>query len=146
MRFFFFALIFISYCILCRSQPVSERGLKEKLLNTVHKVGDLLFKGRATIFDPVTEGGSQGACGPFSDKDSMIAAMNAKDYGDMSKKSHWCGKTLRIKYKEKMVKATVTDACPGCAKGCLDLTPAVWTKLETDTNIGIIDITWEEWD
>ncbi|CAO3691057.1 unnamed protein product [Rhizopus stolonifer] len=125
---------------LCTSQPVAERGLTSKLIKAVKSV---LYRGKATIFDPVTEGGSQGACGQYSNKHSRIAAMNAHDYGDMNKKSHWCGKKIEITYKGKKTHATVTDACPGCDKGCLDLTQAVWGDLESDFGIGIIDVTWK---
>lgn len=35
----------------------------------------------------------------------------------MNKKSHWCGKRLKICHKSKCTIATVTDACPTCDHG-----------------------------
>ncbi|KAI8989474.1 RlpA-like double-psi beta-barrel-protein domain-containing protein-containing protein [Pilobolus umbonatus] len=105
-------------------------------------VNNILNQGIATFFDPETEGGSQGACGPFADENSQIVAMNAAQYGPMNRKSPWCGKKLKIMYKDKYTVATVTDACPGCSEGSLDLTPAVWGQLERNYDKGIIPITW----
>ncbi|KAG2238075.1 hypothetical protein BDF21DRAFT_372615 [Thamnidium elegans] len=126
--------------------PVDKRGL---LGDTVHHavgaINRLLFHGIGTFFDPVNEGGAQGACGPYADVDSQIVAMNGDQYGDMSKKSSWCGKRVKICYEKKCTIATVTDACPTCDHGCLDLTPAVWGQLERDTNKGIIPISWGEY-
>lgn len=101
------------------------------------------FHGKGTWFIPSTEGGSQGACGDYNEDDDMIVAMNKAQYGKMSKESDVCGKMVRIKYKNKTVKAKVTDACPSCDYGSLDLTQRVFRKLEKDLDVGIIKITWE---
>ncbi|KAI8973831.1 hypothetical protein BDF20DRAFT_823751 [Mycotypha africana] len=127
---------------LVAARPIEERGIAGKIVKTVKK---LLFRGIGTFFDPVKEGGSQGACGPYADVHSQIVAMNAEQYGDMSKKSRWCGKKLKICSRKKCTIATVTDACPGCKRGCLDLTPAVWGQLESDYNKGVIPIEWHEY-
>ncbi|KAG2198898.1 uncharacterized protein EV154DRAFT_552085 [Mucor mucedo] len=128
------------------AKPVKKRGLLgDTVGHAVNTITRLLFHGRGTFFDPEREGGSQGACGPFADENSQIVAMNADQYGDMSRKSHWCGKRVKICYEKKCTVATVTDACPGCDHGCLDLTPAVWGQLESDTRKGIIPISWGEY-
>lgn len=57
---------------LVTAKPVQRRGLTDDLVNTVHK---LLHHGIGTFFDPVREGGAQGACGPYADKTSQIVAM-----------------------------------------------------------------------
>ncbi|KAI7902197.1 RlpA-like double-psi beta-barrel-protein domain-containing protein-containing protein [Cokeromyces recurvatus] len=125
------------------ARPLTERGLAGNIVNTVKK---LLHHGIGTFFDPESEGGAQGACGPYADENSQIVAMNAVQYGNLNKKSHWCGKKLKICSKGKCTIATVTDACPACKKGCLDLTPAVWGQLESDYNKGIIPIEWDIYD
>jgi hypothetical protein len=104
------------------AKPVEKRGLLGDTIKGVTKVvKKLLYSGKGTFFDPYSEGGSQGACGPYADENSQIVAMNAAQYGDMSKKSHWCGKQVLICYKGKCTVATVTDACPGCAHGNLEI-------------------------
>jgi hypothetical protein len=110
---FLVALLFT----ISEAKPVKKRGLLKDVTDTVHKVANLLFHGKGTFFNPAREGGSQGACGPYADETSQIVAMNAAQYGDMSKKSHWCGKKIKICYNKKCTVATVTDACPGCAHG-----------------------------
>lgn len=116
-------LLVTCFIVLClaistNAKPIERRGLLgntlKKVTNTVKK---LLYSGRGTFFDPPTEGGSQGACGPYADENSQIVAMNADQYGDMNTKSHWCGKQVEICYKDKCTIATVTDACPGCSHG-----------------------------
>ncbi|KAI8048047.1 RlpA-like double-psi beta-barrel-protein domain-containing protein-containing protein [Gilbertella persicaria] len=141
MKFQFIYLIVLLSLVFVSAQPIERRGLAGKLLKTVKKA---LFKGVATMFWPKSEGGSQGACGPYADANSQIVAMNHAQYGPMNKKSHWCGKKLRICYGDKCTVATVTDACPTCDHGCLDLTPAVWDQLYHDRAKGVLDVEWSE--
>ncbi|KAI9316849.1 RlpA-like double-psi beta-barrel-protein domain-containing protein-containing protein [Dichotomocladium elegans] len=110
--------------------------------NDLNKRG-ATYSGKATWFVPSTQGGSIGACGSYEADDDMIVAMNAKQYGNMSGKSSWCGKKLKISHKGKTVTATVNDACPECAYGSLDLTGPVFEKLG-DLNEGVLAITWQE--
>ncbi|ORY99118.1 RlpA-like double-psi beta-barrel-protein domain-containing protein-containing protein [Syncephalastrum racemosum] len=100
------------------------------------------FSGTGTWFIPSTEGGSEGACGGNNKDNAPIVAMNKEQYGDTSSKSQWCGKKLKITSGGKSTTATVTDACPECKKGDLDLTTAVFKKLG-DLDKGVLDITWE---
>lgn len=66
-----------------------------------------------TQFVPETEGGVYGACGPKENSNSMIVALNHKQYGNMNKKSKWCGKKIRISGPKGSVTAKINDACPG---------------------------------
>lgn len=101
------------------------------------------YKGTATWFKPASEGGSQGACGPEEDDYSRIVALNAPQYGSMSKKSSWCGKKIRITGPTgKSTTATINDACPGCDHGDLDLTPVLFKEIIGDMNKGVGEITW----
>lgn len=148
MKFQFLCTLFLVLCITLSTsaKPVKRGLLGNTLKGVTNTVKKLLFHGKGTFFDPPSEGGAQGACGPYADKDSQIVAMNGDQYGDMSKKSHWCGKRVKICYKSKCTVATVTDACPTCDHGCLDLTPAVWGQLEENTSIGVLPISWGEYD
>lgn len=100
------------------------------------------FSGKATWFVPSKEGGSEGACGVYNDDDAYIVAMNSDQYGDMDEVSDLCGKTVKIKYGDNSVEAKVTDACPECDYGSLDLTQAVFKELD-DLDTGVLDITWK---
>ncbi|KAI8052704.1 RlpA-like double-psi beta-barrel-protein domain-containing protein-containing protein, partial [Thamnidium elegans] len=100
------------------------------------------YTGTATWFKPASEGGSQGACGPEEDDDSYIVALNAPQYGNMSKKSSWCGKKVKITGPKGSVVAVVNDACPGCSHGDLDLTPILFKQVVGDMNIGVAKISW----
>lgn len=100
------------------------------------------FTGTGTWFLPASEGGPQGACGPKENNNSMIVALNVAQYGNTSKKSKWCGKKIKIKGPKGTVTAKINDACPGCKKGDLDLTPAVFKKVIGDMNKGVGKITW----
>lgn len=97
---------------------VDRRGLiKDTVHKTIKTIKKLLFHGKATFFNPEKEGGAQGACGPWADVNSQIVALNGDQYGDMSQKSEWCGKKVKICYEDKCTIATVTDACPTCDHG-----------------------------
>ncbi|GAB5594041.1 hypothetical protein Unana1_08941 [Umbelopsis nana] len=99
------------------------------------------YGGIATWFNPASQGGSTGACGPQEDDGSLIVALNAPQYGNMNQKSSWCGKKISITHAGKTVQATINDACPECAYGSLDLTPAVFNKLGNPV-VGELDIKW----
>ncbi|CAM0136500.1 unnamed protein product [Umbelopsis sp. WA50703] len=103
--------------------------------------GSQSFSGIGTWFIPATEGGSQGACGPFESNSELIGALNAPQYGDMSEKSSWCGKKVKVTSGGKSVIITINDACPECAHGSIDLTQAAFEKLGNLVT-GVLDITW----
>ncbi|ORZ06939.1 RlpA-like double-psi beta-barrel-protein domain-containing protein-containing protein [Absidia repens] len=110
--------------------PIEKRGKKKT------------YKGTATWFLPASEGGSTGACGPKEGNHSPIVALNHPQYGNMSKKSKWCGKKIRITGPKGSVTATVNDACPECKHGDLDLTPVLFKKVIGDMDIGVGKIKW----
>ncbi|KAG2187145.1 hypothetical protein INT44_004815, partial [Umbelopsis vinacea] len=105
-----------------------------------------LFSGLATWFTPNKggiEGGPLGACGPRQSNDDMIVALNAAQYGDMNKKSKHCGRKVLITGPNgKKATAVINDACPGCKKNSLDLTPVVFKKLGS-LDTGILKIKWK---
>ncbi|KAG2225041.1 hypothetical protein INT45_003241 [Circinella minor] len=101
------------------------------------------YSGTGTWFIPSTEGGSAGACGGDNEDDAQIVALNAEQYGDTDSESAWCGKKVEITSNGKTATATITDACPDCVTGDLDLTQAVFKQLNSDLDTGEIDITWK---
>ena len=102
------------------------------------------YKGTATWYKPKTEGGDEGACwGEKIDDDSEIVALNAEQYGNMSKNSKHCGRQVRITGPEGSAIATVIDACPGCEYGDLDLTPVLFKRVAGKMKKGVADIEWQ---
>jgi hypothetical protein len=76
---FFVCILLLFFVDFSSSKPIAKkRSLASKVIKVVKEVKNALIDGVATIFDPVTEGGSQGACGQYSDKHSMIAALVRK--------------------------------------------------------------------
>ncbi|KAI8379065.1 RlpA-like double-psi beta-barrel-protein domain-containing protein-containing protein [Radiomyces spectabilis] len=123
---------------LSSAQPIDKR--ESGVDKVVHTITGL-FKGSATFFHPVSEGGPIGSCGPKENDNSPICALNLHQYGDEDSKSHWCGKKVLIKHKNKQTTCTITDCCPGCGPNSLDLTPRVFSQL-AEYDIGVIPITW----
>ncbi|WAQ83629.1 hypothetical protein PtA15_4A77 [Puccinia triticina] len=80
------------------------------------------FSGKATYFAPGT-----GACGDTNSQSDFIVAMNQAQYEGGSP----CHKTVSIKNDAtgKTVQAQVTDKCPGCAFGSLDLSPSAFQAI-----------------
>jgi expansin (peptidoglycan-binding protein) len=102
------------------------------------------YSGKATWFMPSSpsEGGNVGACGPKMSDSSMVVALNHAQYGNMDKKSKYCGKKIKITGPHGTAYAKIEDACPGCGHGDLDLTPAVFKKVVGNMNIGVGKIKW----
>ncbi|KAI9493166.1 hypothetical protein BDB00DRAFT_929226 [Zychaea mexicana] len=103
-------------------------------------VSSIMLVGEATFFHPKEEGGEIGSCGPKENDKSRIVALNSKMYGSNSI-SKYCGKEVLIKHGDKETIATITDKCPMCGDGSLDLTPAIFEELGALVE-GVIDIIW----
>ncbi|KAG1453459.1 hypothetical protein G6F56_007570 [Rhizopus delemar] len=102
------------------------------------------YKGTATWYKPASEGGSQGACnGVHIDNSSYYVALNHAQYGNMNANSSWCGKKIKITGPAGSVTAKIMDACPGCGKNDLDLTPALFLKVVGSMTKGVGSITWQ---
>ncbi|KAG2201012.1 hypothetical protein INT47_006556 [Mucor saturninus] len=132
---FLFVLFILYFTRETASLPSAydERGVVDILSN--------IFRGKGTFFHPVTEGGAIGSCGPVANDHSRICAMNIKQYGQASKKSPWCNLQLRVSSGGRSTVCTVTDCCPGCAEGSLDMTPQVFNDL-AHPSVGVIPIEW----
>lgn len=113
-----FLLALFGLMLVAQAKPIDmeKRG---KVGDIVQALFDGLKTGKATWFHPVTEGGPEGACdGIKEDDDSSIVALSLDLFGDEDAVSDFCKKKVWIKNKKngKTVKATITDACPGCKK------------------------------
>ncbi|OAV89517.1 hypothetical protein PTTG_04128 [Puccinia triticina 1-1 BBBD Race 1] len=93
------------------------------------------FSGHATYFAPGT-----GACGDTNSQSDFIVAMNQAQYEGGSP----CHKTVSIKNEAtgKTVQAKVTDECPGCGFGSLDLSPSAFQAIG-NMEQGVLPISWQ---
>ncbi|EKM55664.1 uncharacterized protein PHACADRAFT_256446 [Phanerochaete carnosa HHB-10118-sp] len=79
----------------------------------------------------------QGACGATnSDSDSIVALNSAQFAGGSN-----CFQMITISYNGKSTQAQITDECPGCPYGGLDLTPGLFSFFASE-DAGIIYGTW----
>lgn len=92
------------------------------------------YAGVATHYDAAD---GNGACtyGPTSDL--MIAAMNHSDY----ETAKACGAYISVRAGGASVTVRVTNECPECAPGALDLSEQAFAKLAA-LNAGRISVTW----
>jgi expansin (peptidoglycan-binding protein) len=80
-----------------------------------------------------------GNCSFPADSTRMVAAMNAVDYDNAS----WCGACLAVSGPSGDVTVRVTDQCPGCKKGDLDLSKEAFAKIAA-LSAGRVPISWHE--
>ncbi|PLW34210.1 hypothetical protein PCASD_15019 [Puccinia coronata f. sp. avenae] len=121
-----FLAFFMSHALLTVSRPYATKEARAL---------ERRYSGKGTWFIPDT-----GACGDVNSKSDYIVAMNYAQYQNGSP----CHKMVVIKNKSnsKVVKAKVTDECPSCAYGSLDLSPAAFQALG-DLDTGVLPISWE---
>lgn len=94
------------------------------------------FSGDATYYTP-----GMGACGWTNSESDKIVALNVDQFGSTSNGNENCGKKIKIEYNGKEVEVEVTDKCPGCKYGDLDLSPAAFDELADEAE-GRIQINW----
>ncbi|CAG8723683.1 11588_t:CDS:1 [Ambispora leptoticha] len=98
--------------------------------------------GDGTYFNP-----GLGACGEQDNDSSMIVALAAPDFDPSTpngnpNKNTLCGRGIRIYYNGKSVDGKVTDRCPECKSGDVDMSPAMFDTI-ADPSQGRIPITWD---
>ncbi|GJE86993.1 hypothetical protein PsYK624_030760 [Phanerochaete sordida] len=79
-----------------------------------------------------------GACGATNSDSDFIVALNSAQYGS----GEHCFASITISYNGKSTQAQITDECPGCPYGGLDLTPGLFSYFASE-DAGII---YGEWD
>ncbi|WP_307813832.1 expansin EXLX1 family cellulose-binding protein [Streptomyces sp. N35] len=93
------------------------------------------YSGTATFYDAAD---GNGACSFGPTSDVMTAAMNSTDY----ETAKACGAHLRVRNSRgATITVRVTNECPTCVKGQLDLSAQAFAKLATPSQ-GQIPITW----
>ncbi|KAJ1643846.1 hypothetical protein LPJ64_004417 [Coemansia asiatica] len=96
------------------------------------------FSGDGTYFTP-----GLGSCGKTNSDSDLIVAINAPQYGENANPNNApvCNKCILAKGPKGEVKVTVTDRCPVCKHGDLDLSPSAFEKI-ADFEQGRVPITW----
>lgn len=97
---------------------------------------DSLREGRASFYRAKP---GRGACALPSSPvwDTLYAAINKLEY----RGSQPCGECLMVSNHRDSVVVRVSDRCPGCKPGGLDLSPAAFRRL-APLGAGRIDIRW----
>ncbi len=95
-----------------------------------------LHSGRATYYSWAD---GSGACmfDPIPG-DLMVGAMNLPDYDTAAV----CGECVKVSGTSSTITIRITDLCPECPKGNIDLSPHAFSLL-ADTLLGNIPITWK---
>ncbi|KAN0118566.1 RlpA-like double-psi beta-barrel-containing domain containing protein [Russula decolorans] len=117
-----FALFSLALPILAAPVPASDE--------VDVKRATLTGSGRGTWFKP-----GLGSCGQTNSVNDNIVALST-NFG-----KQYCGRTISINYKGKTAHATVTDSCPSCGNGDVDMSPATFDQLASP-DVGVIPINW----
>ncbi|KAI1392433.1 RlpA-like double-psi beta-barrel-protein domain-containing protein-containing protein [Hypoxylon trugodes] len=98
----------------------------------------LAYAGDMTYYTP-----GLGACGKWNSESDHIVALAPAQYGYDANpnKAKVCGRKINIHYGDKTATATVTDKCPECASGSIDVSPAVFKELAS-LDAGRVQVTW----
>ncbi|KAJ2486111.1 hypothetical protein IWW37_005720 [Coemansia sp. RSA 2050] len=96
------------------------------------------FTGDGTFFSP-----GLGSCGLTNSDSDLIAAIPAPQYGSNPNPNNAevCGKCALVKGPKGQVKVKITDRCPVCKTGDLDLSPSAFQQIG-DFDAGRIPISW----
>ena len=77
----------------------------------------------------------QGACQTAISDNDLSVALNSPQYGNVGQKSEYCGKSVCVcgndpaQADKECVTAVVSNACPECKQGDLDMTGATWKAV-----------------
>jgi len=124
--------------------------LRSRHLNRLPSVGargpenDLAVRGPGTLqrrFDQARfsfYAVGLGACGKTNVASDYIVALNSAQYGS----GGYCFQMITITYGGKSCQAQITDECPGCPYGGLDLSPGLFDYFASES-AGIIYGSWE---
>ncbi|KAI7863045.1 RlpA-like double-psi beta-barrel-protein domain-containing protein-containing protein [Spinellus fusiger] len=96
--------------------------------------------GDATYYNP---GVGLGSCGQLHQDSELIVAVNWQQManGANPNKNPKCGKYVNVWGPKGFVQVKITDTCPGCAYGALDLSPAAFSHI-ADQAQGRVKVWW----
>jgi len=91
------------------------------------------FSGQATYFAT-----GLGACGKTNTDSDFIVALNSAQYGSGGD----CFKEIIITCDGKTQRAQITDECPTCSYGSLDMSQGLFTAFKS-TSVGVFQMQWQ---
>ena len=91
-------------------------------------------KGTATYYRAT----GKGSCSFDANSDLMVAAINPKDYASAS----MCGAYVSVTGPQGSVVVRITDVCPGCKEGSLDLSTQAFNRIASKS-AGRVSVTWQ---
>ncbi|KAJ2056223.1 hypothetical protein GGI17_006307 [Coemansia sp. S146] len=120
------------------TQPAASQAPQQTSGNTGGNTGGDSFTGDGTFFSP-----GLGSCGLTNSDSDLIAAIPAPQYGTNANPNNAevCGKCALVKGPKGQVKVKITDRCPVCKTGDLDLSPSAFQQIG-DFDAGRIPISW----
>jgi len=105
--------------------------------NNTRSLGKRTYSGQATWFDD-----GLGACGIYNSPSDLIVALDTPLYGSGSPGPE-CFRYVQITAVDSGITAVaqITDECPGCAYGSLDMSQGLF-KIFNPLSVGEFAITW----
>ena len=94
----------------------------------------VVHQGKATYYDA----DGSGNCSFPAVSAPLVAAMNEQEYG----MADYCGACVKVEGPKGSVLVRITDRCPECPKGHLDLSREAFAKIG-DPVQGVIPISWQ---
>ncbi|KAI8067665.1 uncharacterized protein B0P05DRAFT_552468 [Gilbertella persicaria] len=97
------------------------------------------FTGLGTHYDV-----GSGSCGEFDTNSDLVVAVNKAQMqnGPNPNKNPHCYQMVSIRGDMGNVVAKVTDTCPACGEGSLDMSPSVYEIVCGTLASGVCHITW----
>lgn len=80
----------------------------------------------------------KGNCSFDVSKDLLVAAINTRDYANAA----ICGAYIAVSGAAGTVMVRITDRCPGCKQGGLDLSREAFARIAAPTD-GRVPVTWQ---
>ncbi|HEY0722294.1 MAG TPA: expansin EXLX1 family cellulose-binding protein [Gammaproteobacteria bacterium] len=95
---------------------------------------DATHRGEATFYRAT----GKGNCSFTASDDRLVAAINSRDYANAA----MCGAYLAVSGPDGTVTVRITDRCPGCKPGGLDLSREAFARIAPKA-AGRVPITWQ---
>ncbi|KAI9498990.1 RlpA-like double-psi beta-barrel-protein domain-containing protein-containing protein, partial [Zychaea mexicana] len=85
-----------------------------------------------------------GSCGITNTDSDLIAAMNHIDMANEGNPNENpnCGRKIKVNGPNGSVTVEITDTCPTCAQGDVDLSPAAFGAI-AEFDDGRVEISWD---
>jgi len=115
-----------------RHSALANRKRTSLELQTFHRRDN---NARLTFYDV-----GLGACGKTNSPGDFIVALNSCEFGS-GFPGPQCFKTITIEYNGIQATAQITDECPGCPCGGLDLSTGLFTHFAPES-VGVLYANW----